>query len=205
MAKQRKGKVTAVYTRVSTDAQRDDSQAKALREYTQAHGMGNVKWYRDRISGKDLERPAMKRLQRDVFAGKVGTVIVNRLYRLARNLRDGLNLLADLCDRGIRVVSVCEQLDLNGSVGQIIASVLLGVAQMEREAINERIRAGVAARKAKGLPVGRRKGQRPKWSKAKRKVNAELARSLRRQGVPVRDIAAKFNCSRQAVYAALSE
>ena len=155
------------------------------------------------MSGKDLDRPAMKQLQADVFAGKVAAVVVYRLDRLARNLRDGVNFLAELCERGVRVVSLCERLDLNGAVGQIIASVLFGVAQMEREAINERIRAGMAARRAKGLPMGRRPGVRLPWSPAKRKVNPELARSLKAQGASVKDIAARFGCSVQAVYPVL--
>ena len=199
------GKVVAVYTRVSTGGQRDDSQAKALRDYVASHGLTSVRWYRDKETGAKLDRPAMRRLQADVFAGKVSTVICWRLDRLARNLRDGVNLLADWCERGVRVVSLCEQLDLSGAVGQIVASVLFGVAQMEREAINERIRSGIAARKAKGLPMGRRPGQRPKWSPTKRKVDPALARSLRNQGVPVRAIAERFGCTPQAVYAALRQ
>jgi len=197
------GRWTAVYTRVSTDGQRDDSQKKALRDYLKSHGITNVRWYADRVSGKTLDRPAMKAMQADVFGGKVAAVLVWRLDRLARNLRDGINLLADLCQRGVRVVSLCEQLDLNGSVGQIIASVLFGVAQMEREAINERIRAGIAARKAKGLPTGRRPGQCPKWSPAKRKVDVALAKSLRKQGATVADIAQRFGCTKPCVYNAL--
>jgi DNA invertase Pin-like site-specific DNA recombinase len=198
-------KTMAVYTRGSTDGQRDDSQEHELRAYLKAHGIGNVRWYRDKVSGKNLDRPAMKQLQADVFSGKVAAVVVYRLDRLARNLRDGVNLLAELCERGVRVVSLCERLDLNGAVGQIIASVLFGVAQMEREAINERIRAGMAARKAKGLPTGRQPGQHSPWSPAKRKVNPELARSLKAQGASVKDIAARFGCTVQAVYSVLRE
>jgi len=198
-------KTMAVYTRVSTDGQRDDSQEHELKAYLKAHGIGNARWYRDKVSGKDLDRPAMKRLQADVFAGKIAAVMVYRLDRLARNLRDGVNLLAELCERGVRVVSLCERLDLNGAVGQIIASVLFGVAQMEREAINERIRAGMAARKAKGLPMGRQPGVRLPWSPAKRKVDPELARSLKAQGTSVKDIAARFGCTVQAIYAVLRE
>ena len=198
-------KTMAVYTRVSTDGQRDDSQEHELKAYLKAHGIANVRWYRDKVSGNNLDRPAMKQLQADVFAGKVAAVVVYRLDRLARNLRDGVNLLAELCERGVRVVSLCERLDLNGAVGQVIASVLFGVAQMEREAINERIRAGMAARKAKGLPMGRQPGVHLPWSPAKRKVSPELARSLKAQGASVKDIAARFGCTVQAVYPVLHE
>jgi len=187
-----KKKITAIYTRVSTDRQKDDSQQKALMDYIDQHGLHNVHWYRDKVSGNNLKRPAMGRLKADVFQGSVGTIIVWKLDRLARNMQDGVSLLCDWCDRGVRVVSLQEQLDLGGTVGQIVASVLFGVAQMERESINERIRAGIAARRARGLPMGRQKGQRFKWSTAKRKVDPELAKSLRSQGVKVTDIARRL-------------
>jgi DNA invertase Pin-like site-specific DNA recombinase len=198
-----KKKVTAIYTRVSTNRQKDDSQQKALKDYIDQHGMGNVRWYRDKVSGNDLKRPDMVRLKADVFRGSIGTIIVWKLDRLARNMKDGIDLLCDWCERGVRVVSLQEQLDLGGTVGQIVASVLFGVAQMERENINERIRAGIAARRAKGLPMGRQEGQRFKWSTAKRKVDPELAKSLRSQGVKVTEIAERFGCSKQAIYDAL--
>jgi DNA invertase Pin-like site-specific DNA recombinase len=118
-------------------------------------------------------------------------------------MKDGISLLCDWCERGVRVVSLQEQLDLGGTVGQIVASVLFGVAEMERENINERIRAGIAARKAKGLPMGRQEGQQFKRSPAKRKVDPETARNLRSQGVKVTDIAERFGCSKQAIYDAL--
>ncbi len=56
---------------------------------------------------------------------------------------------------------------------------------------------------AKGLPMGRRKGQQLKWSTAKRKVDPEPAQSLRSQGVKVTDIAERFGCSKQGIYDAL--
>jgi len=96
-------------------------------------------------------------------------------------------------------------LDFNGAVGQIIAAVLLGIAQMEKENVNERIRAGLAARKAKGLPMGRRPGQCPKWSLSKRRVDPQLALSLHSQGVSVAALAQKFGCSRPTVYTVLRE
>lgn len=58
-------------------------------------------------------------------AGK--TVMVWKLDRLSRRLRDGVNLLADWCDRGIRVVSITQQIDLSGPVGRMIAAVMLGL------------------------------------------------------------------------------
>ncbi len=195
---------TAVYMRVSGSGQRDDSQVHEIERYVKAQGLRAVHYYRDTATGANLDRPGFAKLQADIFGGRVQAVIVWRLDRLARNIRDGVVTLADWCERGVRVVAVSQQLDFNGAVGKMIAAVLLGVAEMERENINERIRAGLAARKAKGLPMGRAKGDTGHaWALSKRKVDADLARSLRAQGVPVADIAKRFGCSRVAVYQAL--
>jgi DNA invertase Pin-like site-specific DNA recombinase len=115
------------------------SQEKALQDYIKNHGLSNVRWYRDKLSGATTKRPGFEKLQRDIkFSGKVGTVLVWKLDRLSRSLKDGVNILADWCDREIRVVAVAQQLDFNGSVGRLIAAVLLAIAQMERENIRER-------------------------------------------------------------------
>lgn len=74
--------------------------------------------------------------------------------RLARNLRDGLGILADLADKGIKVVSVSEGIQFDNSTGRLIASILLAVASFEREVTVERIRAGMQAARANGKHVG---------------------------------------------------
>jgi DNA invertase Pin-like site-specific DNA recombinase len=191
--------------RVSTSGQKDDSQAHAINRYCEAHGLSDVRTYSDAATGAHLGRPAFGRLQRDIFAGRVHTVIVWKLDRLARSLRDGINALADWCERGVRIIAVSQQLDFNGVTGKLIAAVLLAVAEMERAAIIERTVAGLDAARAKGVTLGRPKGSRSKWSLAKRKVDPVLAVSLRAQGVKVRDIAAKFGCSRQAIQTVLRE
>jgi len=103
----------------------------------------------------------------------------------------------------VRVVFLHEQIDMSGVVGQMVAAIILAFAELEREAIVQRIRAGLAARKARGLPMGRRRGCRPKWGLGKRKIDPELATSLRKQGMTVKDIAAKFCASTGSVYAVL--
>ena len=71
-------------------------------------------------------------------------------------MRDGVNVLTDWCDKGIRVVSVAQQIDFNGTVGRLIASVLLAVAEMEREGISKNVKRGMAAAKARGVKLGKR-------------------------------------------------
>ena len=115
---------TAVYVRVSTLDQEKgiESQEHALREYLQGHGIKDALWFRDRISGKDTQRPAFQKLQEAIFNGQVRTVIVWKLDRLSRSLRDGINVLTDWIDKKVRVVSITQQIDLDGPMGRMIAA-----------------------------------------------------------------------------------
>jgi DNA invertase Pin-like site-specific DNA recombinase len=92
------------------------------------------------------------------FEGAVKTVVVWKLDRLSRRLRDGVNLLADWCERGLKVVVVTQQIELNGAVGRMIAAVLLGLAEIELEYRRERQAAGIEVARKKGVYKGRAKG-----------------------------------------------
>lgn len=145
----------------------------------------------DKVSGDTLTRPNFERLQADIFAGDIGTVVVWRLDRLSRKLRDGINVLCDWCERGLRVVSVTQQIDFNGTIGKMLAAVLLGVAEMEQEARRERQRAGIEAAKERGIYLGRKPGT----TKAKPKRAAEL----RDKGLTQYEIATALGVSRTTV------
>lgn len=194
---------TAVYIRVSTAAQREDSQRHELERYLAACGMEQADWYADQASGGNTDRPALQRLERNIRRGRVRCVIVWKLDRLSRSLRDGISLLCDWLQRGVRVIAVTQDLDFAGATGQLVASVLLAVAQMEREALRERTRAGLAAARARGVKLGRPRGSGKPISPSRRKIDPQLALSLREQGETVTSIASRFNASRQGVYHAL--
>jgi DNA invertase Pin-like site-specific DNA recombinase len=81
-----------------------------------------VLWYLDKETDDTLDRPEFERLQGDIFAGEVKTVVVWKLDRLSRSVRDGIGVLCDWCDRGIGVVSVTQQIDFNGTVGKLLAA-----------------------------------------------------------------------------------
>jgi DNA invertase Pin-like site-specific DNA recombinase len=187
-------KTTAAYIRVSTfDQQKGlQSQEKALQDHIKNHGLQNVRWYRDKLSGATTARPGFEKLQADIFTGKVDTVLCWKLDRLSRSLKDGVNILADWCDRQIRIVAVAQQLDFNGSVGRLIAAVLLAIAQMERENIRENVKRGMAAAKARGVKLGKRP-----------KLFAADIKPLQDKGLNITGIAGKLGVTRQAVYKAL--
>jgi len=100
--------------------------------------------------------------------------------------------LADWCDKGLRVVSVTQQIDFNGTLGKMLATVLLGVAEMEREAIHERQTAGIAAAKERGgVYVGRKPGST--------KAKPARAIKLHRQGLTQEEIAGALAVSDRTV------
>jgi len=182
----------ACYVRVSTLDQEKglESQERALREYCHNHGLRPVRWYRDIISGATTKRPAFDKLQRRIFEGKVHTVLVWKLDRISRKgIKEGVNIITGWLEKGIRLVSVTQQLDFSGPVGEMIASILFALAAMERENLRENTKRGLAAARAKGVKFGKQAT-----------IHAEDVVPLLRSGMMITDAAAKFGKTRQAVY-----
>ena len=152
----------------------------------------NVRWYLDKRTGDNLKRPAFEKLQAAVFAGEVGTVCVYKLDRLSRKLQEGLDVLCDWCERGLRVVAVTQQIDFNGTMGKMLAAVLLGIAEMEQETRRERQAAGIAVAKKQGKYHGRKVGTT--------KATPERALKLREKGLSAEEIAASLKVSRNTVF-----
>ncbi len=187
-------KHVACYVRTSTIGQNQAGQKREIQRWLAGNGIDskNVSWYIDRESGDTLHRPDFERLQRDVFAGDVGTVVVWKLDRLSRKLRDGINTLCDWCERGLRIVSVTQQIDFNGTVGKMLAAVLLGVAEMEQETRRERQRAGIDAAKERGVYLGRKAGTT--------KAKPTRARKLRDKGLTPEEIGKAMGVSIRTVF-----
>ena len=139
-----------------------------------------------------MRRPAFAQMQQAIFNGQVKTVVVWKLDRISRRQRDGINLLADWCERGVRVVVVTQQIDLSGSVGRLVASVLFGLAEIEQEYRRERQAAGIAVAKARGVYRGRLKGTT--------KSNPDRAKVLHEQGLTVMEISNALNVSTRTVF-----
>jgi DNA invertase Pin-like site-specific DNA recombinase len=152
--------VVACYVRVSTRHQKDDGQRAEIQKWLDANGIDpkKVEWYADKESGTTMKRPEFDRLLADIFHGKVKTVVLWKLDRLSRRLKDGVTTLAEWSERGLRVVVVTQQLDFNGSVGRMIAALLLGLAEIENEFRRERQAAGIAVAKKHGKYKGRANG-----------------------------------------------
>ena len=183
---------TAVYIRVSTVGQNEAGQKAEIGKWLKGNGIKGVAWYIDRETGDNLDRPEFGRLQADVFAGQVKTVVVWKLDRLSRSLRDGIDVLCDWLGRGVRLVSVTQQLDFAGPAGKMIAAVLFAVAEMEQQTRRERQAAGIEVAKEKG----KYKGRKPGTTKAK----PQRAKRLRDKGLTMDEIAQSLGVTRQTIY-----
>lgn len=186
------GAMIGVYVRVSTTGQNIDGQKQEIERWLKGNGMKKAQWYIDRATGSNLKRPAFERLQKDIFNGEIKTVVCWKLDRLSRNLREGINVLADWCDKGLRVVSTSQQIDFNGSLGKMLAAVLLGIAEMEQELRRERQAAGIKAARARGVYIGRLPGTT--------KAKPQRARQLQSQGLTAPEIATSMGVSLRTVF-----
>lgn len=186
--------MNGIYVRVSAKDQKLAGQEAELKRWLEAHTIpeASVRWYRDKETGKTLERPAFEQLQKDIFDGTIKTVVVWKLDRISRSLRDGINTLADWCERGLRVVSVTQQLDLSGPVGRLVAAVLFGLAEVELEYRRERQAMGIEVARAQGAYKGRKPGST--------KGKPARARQLQRQGLTSPEIAAALGVSQRTVW-----
>ena len=187
-------KTIAAYVRVSTVGQKEAGQRAEIDRWLTGNGIDprSIRWFTDKATGDNLNRPAFDRLQAAVFAGEVGTIVTYKLDRLSRSLREGINVLCDWCDKGLRVVSVTQQIDFNGAMGKMLAAVLLGIAEMEQETRRERQAAGIAVAKR----AGKYRGRKPGTTKA----TPERALELRRKGLSAEEIAKSLGVSRNTVF-----
>jgi DNA invertase Pin-like site-specific DNA recombinase len=178
------------YARVSTDDQNSALQLTALKK------AGCKKIFKDEgQSGATTQRPALARCLKTLQSGD--TIIVWKLDRLARSLRDLIAMLDDLHARGVKFRSLTEDImDTESPTGRALWQIIGVLAELERSLITERTRAGVKAAQQRGVKFGRKPKLTP------RQIKHALA--LRDQGKPVSDIAVLFNVHRATMYRLLA-
>ncbi len=193
----------AIYLRVSSRKQDTRSQEPDLRRWAEAFSNGTpTKWYRDKASGRTMDRPGWKRLEADLDAGKVLKVVVWRLDRLGRTASGLTALFEKLTSRKIGLVSLRDGLDLATPAGRLMANVLASVAAYENEVRSERIVAGQEVARANGkMWGGSVKGRR---IKVQSEQIATICR-LHKEAAPVAAIARAVGLSRPTIYSILRE
>ena len=140
------------YIRVSTQEQNTIRQEVLMQE------LGAEQVFIDRMSGKSMDRPELKRLMTFVRTGDC--VIVESISRFARNTRDLLELIEQLQQKEAQFVSKKEAIDTTTPTGKFMLTVFGAVAELEREYILQRQREGIAIAKANGVYKGRKPIQR---------------------------------------------
>lgn len=178
------------YARVSTDDQNLDLQRDAL---TQA---GCLKLYEDKESGAKAERPGLLLALEVLREGD--TLVVWRLDRLGRSLKDLIGLVDKLEQRGVGLKSVQENLDTSSSGGKLVFHLFGALAEFERNLTRERTQAGLSAARARG-----RTGGRPKALDANKRQLA--IRLYRERQHSIHELCRMMGISKPTLYSYLAE
>jgi DNA invertase Pin-like site-specific DNA recombinase len=169
-------KRAAIYCRVSTADQSCERQARDLLTFAERAGYEVVGVHKETGSGAKLDRAERKKVMALAQARQIDAVLVTELSRWGRSTLDLLHTLEELEAKRISVIALNGMaFDLSTSSGRMMATIIAGIATFERELIQERIRSGMAAVKARGQKLGRQPGQRPKSDRLAPKVLALVA------------------------------
>lgn len=172
------------YARVSTKDQNLNSQHDALK------AAGAERIFADTISGTARSRPELDRMLKELRAGDV--VVVTKYDRLARSLKDLLEIVDLIQNRGAGFRSLGEDIDTTSPAGRLVFHVFASIAQFERERIVERTREGLEAARKRG-----RVGGRPPALSAAQKVEVKRMRDVEMRPIP--EIAALFKVSEKTI------
>jgi DNA invertase Pin-like site-specific DNA recombinase len=179
-------KRVAIYARVSTSDQSPESQLRDLRQFAEARGFETVEYVDTGFSGAKQSRPALDRLMDDARKCRFDSVLVWRFDRFARSTKHLLLALEEFRGLGIQFVSYQENIDTTSPLGQALFTIVSAVAQLERDLIRERVRAGLRNARAKGKKFGRPRAL----------VDADRVFALRREGLSWSQVCRTLNVSK---------
>lgn len=172
------------YARVSTRDQNLDLQLAALK------GAGCDRIFEDTMSGTKAGRPGLAKALETLREGD--TLIVWKLDRLGRSVKDLLDFAGGLNERGIGFVSLTDSIDTTTASGRFFFNVMASLAQMERELMVERTQAGLQAAREQGRVGGRKR--------VMTEAKIRSARKLLNQGTPPKEVAASLGVSVPTLY-----
>ena len=175
------------YARVSTSQQSLDIQINALK----AAGVKTNRIFTDKATGGNVERDGLRLLRLKVEEGDV--ILVKKLDRLGRDTADMIQLIKEFDTAGVAVRFLDDGISTEGSMGQMVVTILSAVAQAERQRILERTNEGRIEAKIKGIKFGR-----------KPTVDRKKVQTLRTQGFGATAIARQMLIGRATVYKILN-
>ena len=149
-------KRAVLYMRVSSVDQHPESQLHDLRAMAAQRGYEIVREYTDKISGTRAKRPGLDELLHDARHGRFDVVLVWAFDRMARSVKHFLEVLDELTHLQIEFISFRENIDTSGPLGRALIVIIGAIAELERNLIIERVRAGMRRARLEGRHIGRR-------------------------------------------------
>lgn len=172
------------YARVSTTEQNLDLQITALND------VGCTKIYEDQKSGNVFNRPGLQMTLEVLREGD--TLVIWRLDRLGRSVRNLVDLINQLEEKGIHFKSISDNVDTSTPSGRFFFHIMASLSQMERELLQERTKAGLDAARAKGRIGGRKR--------LMTQSKIESAKKLLKSGTPAKEVAKNLGVSVPTLY-----
>lgn len=186
----------ALYARVSTDGQDPEVQLSALRAHAANRGWTITGEFIDQgYSGAKEKRPALDRLMKAVWGGAIQAVLVWRFDRFARSVKHLMKALEEFRSLNTQFISLQEQFDTSTPIGHAMFTMIGAMAQLERDMIRERVKAGLAVARARGKRLGR----------PVKRVNQDELTELQTSGFSLQEMARQLRCSRSTVRRRLRE
>lgn len=180
------------YVRVSTVEQNEERQIEGL----QKHGI--EKWYMEKVSGKNADRPELKRMLSEVQPGDI--VYVHDFSRLARSTKDLLDIVENLNAKNIHVVSNKENIDTNTNSGKLMLTMFAAIYEFERTNMLER--------QAEGIAIAKREGKYQNCGRKKKELSdgyEDLIRQYVDGSITKVQLAVMLNVSRPTLNRILKE
>ena len=186
-------KRAVLYMRVSTVDQHPETQLHDLRQLAVQRGYEIVAEYTDRISGVKARRPGLDEMMKEARRGRFDIVLVWASDRIARSVKHFLEILDELNRLNIEFVSFREQIDTGGPLGRAVVVIIGAIAELERNLIIERVRAGMRRARLEGRHIGRRPLE----------LDSDSIRTAHAQGMSLSQIAKLHSVSRTTVHRVL--
>lgn len=183
-----------IYARVSTKDQSTEMQHRELEQFVKARGWSITKSIEDKSTGTNTNRPGFKELMQLCRERKTDIVLVWKMDRAFRSLRDSVNTLQEFNDLNIEFISLKDNIDMTTAAGRLMFHMVSAFAAFEADLIKSRVKAGLANAVANGKKLGRPS-----------KLNHDQIKTLRGKGMSLSQIAKSIGSSKGAVSKSLKK
>lgn len=184
-----------LYARVSTRDQGLEIQKEKLIEYCKLRGWDPVRLFEDKASGKNTDRPGFQEMMRAITMGGIDAILIYKLDRIGRSLRDLVHILDHLNKKGIALVSLTDNIDTTTAQGRLFYNIVASFGEYERELIKDRCDTGKARAREHGVKFGRHR----------REIDMQEVMRMILEGIPKTLIARKMKVSKRTLYHKLDE